>query len=119
MTWTTFWDMHSGGRLKEPYERIHIEAPLKEAKLIFYNRFGHNPERVSCTCCGDDYSIDEDETLEEASKFHRFKNGWDNKDGSYTLEEYEQLDNNLIIRASEIKDEEREGYLPEEGYIWH
>lgn len=70
--WTQFWDMHSGGGTKEaPYEKIYIEAPEKEAKVIFYNRFGHNPERVTCTCCGDDYSISEEETLEQLTAYHR------------------------------------------------
>lgn len=72
MKWTLFWDMHSGGRTKEePYERIYIEAPKEEAKIIFYNRFGHNPERVTCICCGEDYSISEDESLEQLSGFDR------------------------------------------------
>jgi len=71
MPWTLFWDMHSGGDLKEDWAKIYIEAPKEEAKLIFYNRFGHNPERVTCTCCGEDYAIDESESLEEASAFHR------------------------------------------------
>lgn len=57
-TWTRFMDMHSGGGTKEPpWEYIYIEAPECEARTIFYNRFGHNPERVTCTCCGGDYSI--------------------------------------------------------------
>jgi len=50
-------DMHSGGDLKEKWQYIYIEAPEEEAKVIFYNRFGHNPNRVTCTCCGKDYSI--------------------------------------------------------------
>lgn len=70
--WTQFWDMHSGGSTKEkPYEKIYIEAPKEEAKIIFYNRFGHNPERVTCTCCGADYSISEEETLGQLTGFHR------------------------------------------------
>lgn len=71
MTWTQFWDMHSGGGQKLEWDKIYIEAPEEEAKSIFFARFGNNPERVSCTCCGDDYSITEYETLEEASAFHR------------------------------------------------
>lgn len=71
MTWTQFWDMHSGGGLKEKQARIYIEAPEAEAKVIFFNRFGHNPERVTCTCCGDDYSISESLSLGQASGFHR------------------------------------------------
>ena len=69
--WTQFWDMHSGGGQKEDVAMIFIEAPEDEAKLVFYNRFGHNPERVTCTCCGSDYSISESESLEQLTGFHR------------------------------------------------
>lgn len=70
--WTLFWDMHSGGGAKEKnYDKIYIEAPEDEAIVVFYNMFGHNPNRVSCTCCGEDYSISESETLEQASAYHR------------------------------------------------
>lgn len=70
--WTQFHDMHSGGGLKEPpYGRIYIEASENEARAIFYNRFGHNPDRVSCTCCGEDYSISEYVSLAQASGFER------------------------------------------------
>ena len=72
MPWTRFMDMHSGGGTKEPpYQYILIEAPEEEAKVIFYNRFRHNPERVTCTCCGDDYSIGEHATLDDATGFDR------------------------------------------------
>lgn len=64
-------DMHSGGSLKEKQQYIFIEAPENEAKVIFYNRFGHNPERVSCTCCGEDYSISEYDSLEQATAYYR------------------------------------------------
>jgi hypothetical protein len=70
--WTRFMDMHSGGRTKvAPYEKIYIEAGEAEAKVIFYNRFGRNPDRVTCTCCGSDYSIDESETLADATGYDR------------------------------------------------
>ena len=69
--WTLFWDMSSGGSTKHRYEKIYIEADKEEAKKIFFNRFGTNPERVSCTCCGNDYSIDSDESFEQLSGFHR------------------------------------------------
>lgn len=69
--WTQFWDMHSGGGLKEPYHFIFIEAPSDEAEVIFYNRFHHSPGRVSCTCCGADYSVTEYPTLGQATAYHR------------------------------------------------
>jgi hypothetical protein len=69
--WTHFWDMHSGGDLKEPQQHIFIEADEDEAKRIFYARFGHNPERVTCTCCGGDYSIRSNKSLAQLTGHHR------------------------------------------------
>lgn len=72
MPWTRFMDMHSGGGTKEPpYEYIYIEAAQAEAQVIFYNRFGHNPERVTCTCCGEDYSISSEQDLATLTAYER------------------------------------------------
>lgn len=71
MPWTQFMDMHSGGPQKEQFAYCYIEAPEDEAKRVFYARFGHNPDRVSCTCCGSDYSISEYESLEQATAYNR------------------------------------------------
>lgn len=72
MAWTQFRDMHSGGDTKiEPYQIIYIEAPEKQARTIFYNRFGHNPGRVTCTCCGEDYTTHESPDLAQASGYDR------------------------------------------------
>lgn len=98
--WTKFMDMHSGGGSKEAWEYIYIEAHEEEAKTIFYNRFGHNPENVTCVCCGDDYSITESETLEEATSYER---------GGRTLAEYKQDKRILFISDAEIKADERTG----------
>lgn len=156
--WTHFWDMHSGGGQKEKWGHIFIEAPEDEAKIIFYNRFGHNPERVTCTCCGDDYSISEGEDLLQITGYHRncqsLETPRDTKTGLYknddpvirrklyleqgekvpkgyklsdhkpwgkymTLEEFEKSGECLIIRANQIKPQEREGSVPEQGYVWH
>jgi len=121
--WTQFWDMHSGGGTKEePYEKIYIEAPEAEAKVIFYNKFGHNPERFSCTCCGDDYSISESVSLEQASAYHR-NCRYDEKAKGYveepnnkygekkliTIPEYSKQKDVLVVYAKDIKDSERVG----------
>jgi hypothetical protein len=165
MVWTQFWDMHSGGGTKEePYEKIYIEAPEAEAKVIFFNRFGHNPERVSCTCCGEDYSVHEHPSLAEATGFQRNCNyAWFDADGNRmpedfnprslspsrrydvahehgyeqriveepdpikagyrtmqyeTLEDYLKHPDVLVIPEAEIKPEEREGDVPQQGYVW-
>jgi len=128
--WTQFWDMHSGGSLKEEQQYIYIEAPEEDAMVIFYNRFGHNPERVTCTCCGEDYSISEEEELEQITGYHRGC-AHDGKKyiekpqtryslpGKYkTLAEYEKQEDVLIIRDSEISPADKCGTVPEQGYVW-
>lgn len=134
MTWTRFSDMHSGGGCKEkPFEEIYIEAPKDEAVIIFYNRFGHNPNRVSCTCCGEDYWISEEEDLAQLSAHDRSCR-YDDKNGKY-VEEYhnkgwgqfisfeEWFVNSadyhaLIINSDEITPEQRVGTVPTQGYVW-
>ncbi len=72
MVWTLFWDMHSGGGLKEePYQYIFIESCYKDAVDYFEERFGHCPTDVACECCGENYNIDESDTLEQSSGYHR------------------------------------------------
>jgi hypothetical protein len=130
--WTRFWDMNSGGRQKEKWDMIYIEASREIAERVFYARFGHNPNRVTCTCCGSDYSIDEEASLEEATGYQRGCKWSDKKscyveeqnDKSYarkyqTLESYLK-DNKgvLIIYASDIKENETIYDPPEEGYVW-
>ena len=120
---TRFMDMHSGGGQKEDHAYIYIEAPEQEAKLVFYNRFGHSPDRVSCTCCGPDYSIDDADTLEMSSAYDRgckwADGGYDLSSSKISIEEYESKDSVLVIRAGEITSEQRTGEVPEEGYVWH
>ena len=145
--WTLFWDMHSGGGTKEgDYDKIYIEAPENEAKIIFYKRFGHNPDRVSCTCCGPDYSIDERDSLAQASAFHRncgyvyrnasgkvvdknkawkpgigivkgYKVSYEDVKESIPLSEYVKHKTVLVIYKDQIKDSERTGTIPEQGYV--
>lgn len=105
--WTEFWDMHSGGSQKEKWHHIYIEAPIEEAKIIFYNRFGHNPERVTCTCCGDDYSISEYESLEQATGFHRDCRYTYIKDGK------EIPESEAFIRGRGLQDGVWGGYIEE------
>lgn len=70
--WTSFMDMHSGGRAKVcPYEFIYIEAAEKEAIAIFKDRFDRDPHNVTCECCGEDYRIDSNESLASLTAFRR------------------------------------------------
>lgn len=141
--WTRFMDMHSGGGTKvKPYEYIYIEAPEDEAKAVFFNRFGRNPSRVTCTCCGDDYNIEQYATLKEATAFERNcdyegdkyverqeprKIGIRERCGTavsdpwglyVTVEQYVQRPDVLVIRKKEIKASERKAAIPQQGYVW-
>lgn len=130
--WTQFMDMHSGGEQKLAWAYIYIEAPRDEAELVFQNRFSRNPNRVTCTCCGPDYSISEEETLQRLTAFERNcawtedGNGYEERQnerrsyaGPYmTVDEYVEKSGALFVRADEIKPEERKGSLRSEGYVW-
>ena len=129
--WTHFYDMHSGGDCKEPpYGHIFIEAKEDEAVTIFYNRFGHNPLRVTCTCCGEDYSISEEKTLLQVSGYmrgctHEEGKGYIDKPSQHsysnrylTRQEFLKRPDVLVIRKKDILPEERIGNVPEQGYVW-
>ena len=108
--WTHFMDMNSGGWRKEDFAHLYIEAPKDAAVAVFFSRYGHDPARVSCTCCGDDYSVSEAPTLEEASRFER-------RNGS-TLATYLARPEVAVIRAENITEEEREADIPQSGWVW-
>lgn len=138
MVWTRFMDMSSGGSRKEDFSKLYIEAPEAEAKAIFYNRFGHNPERVTCTCCGEDYSIDESETLEQATGYDRgcaysgdgyIEKPRDGTDRYIALQDFiaggedvngwsSRKETVAFIFAADIKPEERSADMPRQGYVW-
>jgi hypothetical protein len=116
--------MHSGGGQKHSFSKCFIEADEETAITVFYNRFGTNPARVSCTCCGEDYSVSEEkETLEEATEFHR-SNYVGKVDGEYKREvtqscaEYIASDDVEVIWADDITDEDRRGDVPEQGFVY-
>ena len=151
--WVRFMDMRSGGGLKEPYAYIYIEALCEDdAITIFYNRFGHSPHRVTCTCCGEDYGVDDGDSLADISAYERgcdyayFRpdgtecpkdEGWITgkgiaegysakyveRKGKYrkhvTLGEYLKDSRVLVIRATDIQESERQGTVPDQGYIYH
>jgi hypothetical protein len=128
--WTQFWDMHSGGGLKEkPYHYIYIQAPEEEAKVIFYNRFGHDSDRVSCTCCGEDYVVREFPSLHEATAYHRglehdaatekYIEPTESRGRSpQTLEDHLKEPDVLAIYDRDIKPDERQGERRRQGYVW-
>lgn len=114
MAWTKFWDMYSGGRVKlDPVDKVFIEAPMEQAIGVFYARFCINPYHITCDCCGEDYSISEHETLEDATKYHR---QWGNEN---SIEDYVKKDSVLVIPAQSITSEEISQRTPRRGhYEW-
>lgn len=131
MMWVQFWDMNSGGDRKERWPHIYIECQgIEQAKAIFYHRFGHNPDRVSCTCCGEDYSVTENIDLGQLTGFQHNAD-WDQKLNRYverprmekypvlSVEEYEAQEDVLFIRFDELTPEDlAAGEPPTQGYVW-
>jgi hypothetical protein len=118
--WTRFMDMHSGGGTKEPpYDKILIEAPEDEARRIFYARFGHNPDRVTCTCCGEDYSIDEHGTLDEATAYDRglifVTPDWATMRDRVTLTPEQRAEADKLSRYLEWDEDMPDGYVSSFG----
>jgi len=64
-----FYDMHSGGGQKLEHGVYYVRAfTEKEAVEIFKDKTGRDPDNVTCSCCGEDYSYwetDEGHYLEE------------------------------------------------------
>lgn len=122
MTWTHFYDMHSGGGQKTNYSSIFVELPEEEAIEYFVNRFGHHPYDIACHCCGENYSLSEYGTLREATSYYRscaYDNGSTIEEPNLdlmrygateaecrsrykTLDEYVQLDDILVVHAEEL-----------------
>ena len=72
MTWTHFWDMHSGGYKKLKWGHIFIEADEEEAVAAFSEFFNRDPYYITCGCCGQDYDICEsNESLEQITAYQR------------------------------------------------
>lgn len=118
--WTEIMDMHSGGDLKfPPYEFIYIESPEREAEIIFYNRFHHNLNHVTCNCCGSDYavhsghrSLKDATAFQRGCKFNQEKKRYIEEPADYVqklipLNEYIKLPSILIIEKSQITDRDR------------
>lgn len=119
--WTSFMDMHSGGGKKEKWSKIYIQAPEEEARVIFYNRFGHSPDRVTCTCCGEDYSVSESksEDLYQITGYERGARPLENIDKSIYESKYISWDEPIPdgYRASRYEYKPAKGEVPLDEYI--
>lgn len=130
MIWVDFHDMHSGGDQKEDWGHIYIECDsIEQAKIIFYNVFDHNPDRVTCTCCGNDYIINSKPDLAQLTGYERHCDLEDNvyveklnPDEAKYDQEYIPLESYLatvkVIYNKEITAEQKIGDLPAQGYVW-
>jgi hypothetical protein len=71
LMWTHFHDMHSGGCQKLQWAHIFVEADEDEAKEFFEEAFNRDPEHTTCNCCGGDYSISTEDSLEQITGYER------------------------------------------------
>ena len=99
--WAVFWDMSSGGGEKLDWELIFIQAPEKQAVSYFEDKFDRNPYNITCSCCGEDYSVSSG-PIAEVAKYH-FK-GWGEKidDAEFMSRLQRPRSNMKFIFADEI-----------------
>lgn len=96
--WTEFWDMHSGGDRKLDWSKIYIQGDVATARRIFEEKFGRDPDNVTCSCCGPDYSVTESGSLEEATGYSRkAKHTESGYVGGVPLADYENSKDVLIV----------------------
>lgn len=98
--WTQFFDMHSGGLQKTKYEHIYINASKTQAIEMFKNYFALDPTASACQCCGEDFSIYEDETLEGITEGML---------GAMTLQDYLNYEKVLFIFNTDAKEKHGNG----------
>lgn len=111
-TWTIFEDAYADGKLKfKDYEWIIVEGSEETALPLFMKMTKVDPKRVTCTCCGQHFSIREYDSVFQATGFQRSCQ-YDKELKSYveqeddfviahykTLETFLEEDNVLIIFA--------------------
>ena len=103
-TVTRFMDMHSGGHQKTPYTHIYIKESLDKAIKTFKEIFERDPDNVTCTCCGEDFTYEEYDSLEEATAYDRGGKWMPNSKGEYeqvaadiTVEEYFKANKDVLL----------------------
>jgi len=65
MAWFAFTDMRSGGHRKLTHEKLYTHANNeREAVKKFERTFYRDPDYVTCSCCGADFSVWECEVVE-------------------------------------------------------
>lgn len=63
--YTLFYDLSSGGYQKEGFQKLAVNLSMDKAEKWFEETYGHDPYRMTCDCCGPDYSVYEFDSLEE------------------------------------------------------
>jgi hypothetical protein len=58
---TQFYDLHSGGGQKAEFAQYYFEAPEAEARKLFQEMTGRDPNNITCPCCGEDFSVWDDD----------------------------------------------------------
>jgi len=70
--WTLFADAYADGKLKfKSFEWIIVEGKEKDALALFMDITNVDPKKVTCTCCGQHYSIREHDSVFQATAFER------------------------------------------------
>lgn len=109
-----FFDLHSGGYGKTPYSHLYIEAPSEEmATSLFQAMTGCYPYDVTCECCGKDFSVAEEVSLDQATGFER-NCAWDKYTEMYVDDEAYRIE---YMTLSDFLNSGKVFFLPYETWI--
>ena len=101
MKWFKFNDMHTGGFTKTDYDVIYIQANTEtDAINVFKSKFQIEPYDIACDCCGYDFAISEENSLQQMTAYER------GCEYSKDLSEY------IEIQGSQYRD-----YIPLDDYV--
>lgn len=101
--WTHFWDMHSGGNAKvniNGMDKTQIFVEGDDAIEYFTEVYG-DPNAECCPTCGPNYSIDDNESLEKLSEYHRNHSVLRPTSDNISLKDFEALDYVIIVRLGD------------------
>jgi hypothetical protein len=95
--WFSFMDMHSGGGRKTKFEYYYVEAPTEEqARAIFTEKTGEDPDNVACPCCGQNFSVGGPyDTIEDAARYQ--------VGGGFTVYEWLQNEANSPVQVIRLQ----------------
>jgi len=111
MVWTRFDARFTCFSPNTKHKVFLVNAPIEKAKLIFYNRTGHSPNK-GCRCCGDNFRARIYPSLNAAAGCPTPEEIETRHDDEAQVEKFCENRSVMVIWSDEFEPEDLEGRLP-------